>query len=406
MVNKIVTEFPNDFEISIFLSTQKEGDGFKIIDIEDYNTALKSKKYVYNKFNMSTQEYVALEKEEVDRIQNSGKIAIIEIDLEGAKKLKNLDVGANFVGILPPSLDALRARIKEHTKLSTADINKQLETAEEEIKEIEKYTFFVFRIINDDLDTGLKDIKNAMISLYPKLKYTEDLINEIKNSDFQESENKESDSDAKMDNKEDGQGIKEEANEEEQKENIIFVLGGPGSGKGTQCKRIISNFKYESFSTGDILRSTVKDKMEGWEEIDALMKEGKLISSEIIMRLLKNAIDRSKNRKILIDGYPRNQENVDEWDKQVGNSITVKACIYIDVEPDEMRKRILGRGEGRADDNEETIKKRLATFEQETKPLVDVLKNKGIPIIRIDGMRGVDEISEDIAREFKERGLD
>ena len=108
-----------------------------------------------------------------------------------AKKLNRLDFDANFVGILPPSLDALRQRIKEHTKLNTEKINAELEKASDEIKEIEKYTFFVFRIINDVLETGLKDVKNAMTSLFPKLKYSDQMIEDIKNMDLNKAEESE-----------------------------------------------------------------------------------------------------------------------------------------------------------------------------------------------------------------------
>ena len=78
--------------------------------------------------------------------------------------------------------------------------------------------------------------------------------------------------------------------------------------------------------------------------------------------------------------------------------------MRLDVSNEEMKKRILGRNEGRADDNEETINKRLATFERETKPIVEEFEKRKI-LIRIDGMRSVDEISEDVSKQFTERGL-
>ena len=71
-----------------------------------------------------------------------------------------------------------------------------------------------------------------------------------------------------------------------EKPRIVFVIGGPGCGKGTQCKRIVQNFKYQSFSTGDLLRQYVKDKKDGYEEIENQMKEGKLISSSTLMKVL------------------------------------------------------------------------------------------------------------------------
>ena len=189
-----------------------------------------------------------------------------------------------------------------------------------------------------------------------------------------------------------------------EKPRIVFVIGGPGCGKGTQCKRIVQNFKYVSFSTGDLLRQYVKDKKDGYEDIDNQMKEGKLISSATLMKVLKEYVMSSTNKKILVDGYPRNQENIDEWEKQMEDLVEVKGALYIEVSNEEMTKRLLGRNEGRADDNEETIKKRLTTFERQTKPIVSYFEKKG-NLIKIDGMKTVDEISKDIADKFKEKGL-
>ena len=188
-----------------------------------------------------------------------------------------------------------------------------------------------------------------------------------------------------------------------EKPRIVFVIGGPGCGKGTQCKRIVQNFKYQSFSTGDLLRQYVKDKKDGYEEIDNQMKEGKLISSSTLMKVLKEYILNSRNKKILVDGYPRNQDNVDVWEKEM-KDIEVKGALYIEVSNEEMKKRLLGRNEGRADDNEETIAKRLTTFEQETKPIVEYFEKQG-NFIKIDGMKTVDEISKEIGDKFKEKGL-
>ena len=192
---------------------------------------------------------------------------------------------------------------------------------------------------------------------------------------------------------------------DEKKPRIVFVIGGPGCGKGTQCKRIVKNFGYVSFSTGDLLRQYVKDKKDGYEDIDNQMKEGKLISSSTLMKVLKEYIMDSRNKKILVDGYPRNQENIDEWEKQMKGSVEVKGALYIEVSNEEMTKRLLGRNEGRADDNEETIKKRLTTFENETKPIVAYFEKQG-NLIKIDGMKTVDEISKDIENKFKEKKLD
>ena len=188
------------------------------------------------------------------------------------------------------------------------------------------------------------------------------------------------------------------------KPNVIFVIGGPGCGKGTQCKRIVKNFGYVSFSTGDLLRKYVEEKKEGYEDISYKMKEGALISSETVMKVVKSYIINSPNKKILLDGYPRNQENMNIWEKEMKGLANIKAALYFEVSNEEMKKRILGRNEGRADDNEETITKRLATFERETKPIVSIFEQRNI-LIRIDGMKSVEEISDEVAKQFEEKGL-
>jgi guanylate kinase len=215
MIDYILKEFPDHFQKPTFRSTVKNDNGYKIMDIEEHSIGVKNKLFLYDKFDTDHKEYISLEKSEVERIQNEGKIAIIEIDLEGAKKLNRLDFDANFVGILPPSLDALRQRIKEHTKLNTEKINAELEKASDEIKEIEKYTFFVFRIINDVLETGLKDVKNAMTSLFPKLKYSDQMIEDIKNMDLNKIQESKADEDNHI--KEDS---REEIKEKEEEKSV------------------------------------------------------------------------------------------------------------------------------------------------------------------------------------------
>ena len=191
----------------------------------------------------------------------------------------------------------------------------------------------------------------------------------------------------------------------ESKPNVIFVIGGPGCGKGTQCKRIVQNFGYVSFSSGDLLRKYVEEKKEGFEDIAKKMQEGALISSDIVIKVLKSYIINSENKKILLDGYPRNKENMEIWEKEMKGQVNEVGALYFDVSNEEMKKRILGRNEGRADDNEETITKRLATFEKETKPILAEFENRKI-LIKIDGMKTVDEISEEVNKQFKERGLE
>jgi len=162
---------------------------------------------------------------------------------------------------------------------------------------------------------------------------------------------------------------------------FFFILGGPGSGKGTQCAKIKEEFNFLHFSTGDLLRAEVKKGSEKGAMIEDLMKNGKLVSSEITVQLLKEAIESNKSANgILIDGFPRNLEQAKLFEKEVGEA---KFILSLDCPEEEMQKRILKRAEGvpeeerRVDDNLETVKKRFQTHQQEAVPVINYYKTQG-----------------------------
>ena len=186
------------------------------------------------------------------------------------------------------------------------------------------------------------------------------------------------------------------------KPQVIFVMGGPGAGKGTQCAKLVKEFGFATFSTGDLLRGVVKEqKAEGWQQLEADMKEGKLISSERVLLYLKDAILNSDKKYILVDGYPRNKENIDAWDKIMTDIVDVKAVLFFDCEEELMKKRIYGRKDGRADDNEETINRRIRVFEKETKPLCPIFEKKRI-LIKINCNQKMEYIYEDVKKVLHE----
>ena len=163
------------------------------------------------------------------------------------------------------------------------------------------------------------------------------------------------------------------------KPQVIFIMGGPGAGKGTQCAKLVEKFGFATYSTGDLLRGVVKEKKaEGWQQLEADMKEGKLISSERVLFYLKDAILKSDKKIILVDGYPRNQENMDVWDKMMKDVVDVKAALFFDCPTEEMKKRILGRNEGRADDKEKNILKRIEVFDKETRHIAHNIEKQRI----------------------------
>ena len=186
------------------------------------------------------------------------------------------------------------------------------------------------------------------------------------------------------------------------KPQAIFIIGGPGVGKGTICQYLNQDFHFKTFSTGDLLRSVVREKkVEGWEKLDSDMKEGKLINSERVLFYLKDAIIKSKEKLYFIDGYPRNQENIETWDKMMSDIVDIKAVLFFDCTHELMKKRIYGRKDGRADDKEETIVKRINIFEKETKPLIYIFEKKGI-LIRIDCNKKMEDIYEDVKKVLKD----
>ena len=189
------------------------------------------------------------------------------------------------------------------------------------------------------------------------------------------------------------------------KKQVVFVIGGPGVGKGTICKYLIDDFNVATFSTGELLRNIVKEKkVDGWEQLEEDMKEGKLINSERIIFYLKDAIIKSDKKIIFIDGFPRNKENIDIWDKIMPDITDIKAVLFFDCSHEIMKKRIYGRKDRRSDDNEEIILKRINIYEKETKPLVPIFEKKGI-LVRIDCNKKMEDIYEDVKKVLKELKL-
>ena len=157
---------------------------------------------------------------------------------------------------------------------------------------------------------------------------------------------------------------------------IVFVLGGPGSGKGTQCERIVRDFGFKHLSAGDLLRAEVASGSPTGKNCEALMKEGKLVPVEITLELLKNAMTRSSSSQFLIDGFPRALDQAEAFEKQVAMCSYV---IYFDCPLETMQARLLKRGEtsGRSDDNAETIKKRFDTFTNQSLPVITHYEKQG-----------------------------
>lgn len=182
------------------------------------------------------------------------------------------------------------------------------------------------------------------------------------------------------------------------KPKVVFVLGGPGAGKGTQCSLIIENFpKWAHISAGDCLRAERNDpSSKVGEMINEYIKEGKIVPVAITVGLLLKAMgQKAKEGKenFLIDGFPRNLDNVTGWQETVGGDANVVGVLFYECPQAELEKRLLGRGEtsGRVDDNIESIRKRFKTFMDETMPIVNKYKEEG-KVCDILGTPPVEEV--------------
>jgi len=177
---------------------------------------------------------------------------------------------------------------------------------------------------------------------------------------------------------------------------VVFVIGGPGSGKGTQCELIAKKFGFHHLSAGDLLRAErAREGSELGAMIEEVIKSGGTVPSEVIAELLEAAMREAgwSKGKFIIDGYPRSEAQLKGWEATLSKKVDFLFCLSLEVSQDEMRKRLLGRAEtsGRLDDNEETIVKRFETFKAETGPLLDYFKSKG-NLRQVDGGRSVDQV--------------
>ncbi|MEX1199858.1 MAG: nucleoside monophosphate kinase [Methylophaga sp.] len=165
--------------------------------------------------------------------------------------------------------------------------------------------------------------------------------------------------------------------------NIVFILGGPGAGKGTMCELAEIQLGWKHLSTGDLLRAELQKGGPTTELIKQYVDGGKLVPDEIVVGLLKDAIENAirttGNLNFLIDGFPRSFGNMDAWYAVFGREAELPKMIYFECPLDVLTQRILGRAQysGRSDDNVQSMKVRFETFKAETLPIVEHFKEQG-----------------------------
>lgn len=176
----------------------------------------------------------------------------------------------------------------------------------------------------------------------------------------------------------------------------LIIMGPPGAGKGTQAKFIADHFKIPAISTGDIFRANVSEGTPLGVEAKRYMDAGEYVPDEVTNRMVRNRIDEpDASNGFLLDGYPRTVAQVEELDGMIqftGHRLDAVVCLTVDQ--DEIVSRLLQRAqvEGRADDTEEVIRRRQEVYLEETAPLIETYRQRGI-VHEIDGIGEVDEVT-------------
>jgi len=202
----------------------------------------------------------------------------------------------------------------------------------------------------------------------------------------------------------------------------LILLGGPGAGKGTQAKKLIDKFQIPQISTGDILRAAVKEGTEMGRKAKEYMDAGKLVPDEVVIGIIKDRLAQSDCKKgFILDGFPRTVPQAEALDKVLaGLGNKIDHVVSIDVDEEALVTRLTGRRtckscgqmyhvafnpskkEGvcdkcggelyqRDDDNETTVRSRLATYNQATKPLIDYYTAQAL-VRSIPGVGSIDDI--------------
>ena len=176
----------------------------------------------------------------------------------------------------------------------------------------------------------------------------------------------------------------------------IVLLGAPGSGKGTQAAQLKAELRIAHISTGDLLRAAVKAGTPLGLKAKVVMEAGQLVSDEIVLGMLEERLAQPDTRAgFILDGYPRNLAQADALDqllKRIGQPLDAVLKLNVPDADIVARCEIRFKAEGRADDNPETVRKRLQVYAQQTAPVADYYLNRGL-LSEIDGVGAIGAIS-------------
>ncbi|MGB0619599.1 MAG: adenylate kinase [Myxococcota bacterium] len=181
----------------------------------------------------------------------------------------------------------------------------------------------------------------------------------------------------------------------------MILLGPPGAGKGTQATSLIDRLGIPHVSTGDMLRAAVAAETPVGLQAKAVMESGELVSDEIVIGIAEERLSEDDAQKgFLLDGFPRTIAQAEALEGLLSKlGVDLDCCLALTVDNDAIVERLLKRAEieGRADDNEETIRERMREYDAKTAPLLDFYKSRG-RLVEVDGMGTIEEVGERITQ--------
>ncbi|XP_068620295.1 UMP-CMP kinase-like [Battus philenor] len=189
---------------------------------------------------------------------------------------------------------------------------------------------------------------------------------------------------------------------------VVFVLGAPGAGKGTQCSLISKHYGFVHLSAGDLLREERQRPGSLYGEmIEEKIRNGEIVPVEVTCSLIYQAMQKCGKSRFLIDGFPRNKDNLDGWNRVMSDKTKLLFVLFFECPQNLCTERCLGRGaagSGRSDDNLESLKKRFNTYINDTMPIINHYEELGL-VKRINAESVPEEVFKGVKKEFDEAGL-